>query len=54
MLYIASLPECGGQSKAQGIYAAGAPELIVEVAASSRDRDLGPMRKLYERMGVQK
>ena len=46
------LPEFGGQSKVEGEYAAGAPELIVEVAASSRARDLGAKLKLYERMGV--
>ena len=47
------LPEYGGQSRVEGNYAAGAPELIVEVAASSRDRDPGVKRKLYQRMGVQ-
>jgi Uma2 family endonuclease len=46
------LPEHGGQSRVEGIYAAGAPELIVEIAASSRSRDLGSKLKLYERMGV--
>ena len=46
------LPEYGGQSRVEGLYAAGAPELIVEVAASSRSRDLGAKLKLYERMGV--
>ena len=30
----------------------GAPELIVEVASSSRSRDLGVKLKLYERLGV--
>jgi Uma2 family endonuclease len=46
------LPENGGQSRVEGEYAAGAPELIVEVAVSSRSRDLGIKRRLYERMGV--
>jgi Uma2 family endonuclease len=46
------LPEYGGQSRVEGIYAVGAPELIVEVAASSRSRDLGAKLKLYERIGV--
>jgi Uma2 family endonuclease len=46
------LPEKGGQSSDEGDYTAGAPELIVEVAASSRARDLGVKLKLYERMGV--
>jgi Uma2 family endonuclease len=47
------LPEKGGQSRDEGDYTAGAPELIVEVAVSSRVRDLGIKLKLYERMGVQ-
>ena len=46
------LPNRGGQSRDEGEYTAGAPELIVEVAASSRSRDLGVKRRLYERMGV--
>ena len=46
------LPEHGGQSRNQGEYSAGAPELIVEVAVSSRARDLGSKLRLYERMGV--
>lgn len=46
------VPESGGQSRIEGEYAAGAPELIVEVAVSSRTRDLGVKLKLYERMGV--
>jgi Uma2 family endonuclease len=46
------LPEIGGQSRVEGDYAVGAPELIVEVAVSSRARDLGVKPKVYERMGV--
>jgi Uma2 family endonuclease len=46
------LPGYGGQSREEGEYAAGAPELIVEVASSSRNRDTGPKARLYERMGV--
>jgi Uma2 family endonuclease len=46
------LPEHGGQSRNQGEYSAGAPELIVEIAVSSRARDLGAKLRLYERMGV--
>ena len=46
------LPECGGQWRVEDDYAAGAPELIAEVALSSRARDLGVKRRLYERMGV--
>ena len=46
------LPEFGGQSRTEGDYTAGAPELVLEVAASSRARDLGPKLRLYERSGV--
>ena len=46
------LPEYGGQSRVEGLYAAGAPELVVEVAVSSRSRDFGVKKRLYERMGV--
>lgn len=46
------LPESGGQSWVEGEYTAGAPELIVEVAVTSRARDLGAKLSLYERMGV--
>jgi Uma2 family endonuclease len=46
------LPEYGGQSRVEGLYAAGAPELIVEVAVSSRSRDFGAKKRLYERAGV--
>jgi len=46
------LPEYGGQSRNEGEYSGGAPELIVEVALSSRARDLGVKLRLYERMGV--
>ena len=46
------LPEYGGQSRVEGNYTAGAPELVIEVAASSSARDLGVKLKLYERVGV--
>ena len=46
------LPEYGGQSRLDGLYPAGAPELIVEVAVSSRSRDFGAKKRLYERAGV--
>jgi Uma2 family endonuclease len=46
------LPEWGGQSKIEGAYGSGAPELIVEVAVSSYSRDFGVKKRLYERMGV--
>jgi Uma2 family endonuclease len=46
------LPEYGGQSGVEGLYTSGAPELIVEVAVSSRSRDFGAKKRLYERAGV--
>jgi Uma2 family endonuclease len=45
-------PSHGGQSSNVGQYVAGAPELIVEVAASSRPIDLGPKLLDYQRAGV--
>jgi len=47
------LPAQGGQSKDDGIYSAGAPELAVEVCVSSTDVDFGPKLRLYQRAGVQ-
>jgi Uma2 family endonuclease len=46
------LPEYGGQSKNQGEYVSGPPEVIVEVTGSSTSRDLGAKKLLYERVGV--
>ena len=46
------LPECGGQSRNEGQYVGGAPEMIVEVARSSRKIDLGPKFEDYRRAGV--
>jgi Uma2 family endonuclease len=45
-------PECGGQSRVEGEYLAGAPELIVEISYSSSSRDTGVKLRLYERSGV--
>ena len=45
-------PEYGGQSGVEGLYSSGAAELIVEVAISSRSRDFGAKKRLYERVGV--
>jgi Uma2 family endonuclease len=45
-------PSCGGQSRDEGEYLGGAPELIVEVASSSRKIDLGPKFEDYRRAGV--
>jgi Uma2 family endonuclease len=47
------LPDCGGQSRDEGEYIGGAPELVGEVARSSRLHDLGAKRDDYERAGVQ-
>jgi len=46
------LADRGGQSRIEDGYVAGAPELIVEVAQSSRSFDLGPKKRDYERAGV--
>ncbi len=45
-------PARGGQTHDLGIYIGGAPELVVEVAASSRAIDLGAKLVDYERAGV--
>ncbi len=46
------LPECGGQTRDEGAYVGGAPELVVEVSKATRYVDLGPKRADYERAGV--
>lgn len=50
--YLRILPDHGGQSRMEGPYCAGAPELIVEVCASSATHDFGPKLALYQRAGV--
>jgi Uma2 family endonuclease len=45
-------PEFGGQSRVEGEFPAGAPEFVAEVAVSSRSRDFGAKKRLYERVGV--
>ena len=45
-------PEIGGRTRRQGKYLAGGPELVVEIARSSRKIDLGPKYRDYERAGV--
>ncbi len=42
----------GGSSRIVDGYVTGPPELIVEVAGSSRGYDLGPKKAAYERAGV--
>jgi hypothetical protein len=46
------LPECGGRTRNEGNFVAGTPEVVVEVAKSSRYVDLGPKFDEYERAGV--
>ena len=45
-------PDHGGQSWLEGEYAAGAPELIVEISHTTGARDSGVKQRLYERSGV--
>ena len=45
-------PQHGGQSRVEGKYPAGAPELIVEVSHTTSHRDSGAKLRLYERSGV--
>jgi Uma2 family endonuclease len=46
------LPAKGGQTRDVGKYVGGCPELVVEVAASSRSIDLGSKLAEYERAGA--
>ncbi len=47
------LPEFGGQSRTdEGQYIRGAPELLAQIAHSTRRLDLGARREDYERAGV--
>ena len=46
------LPESGGQSRVEGSYPAGAPELIIEVSHTTTRQDAGEKLRLYERSGV--
>ena len=45
-------PERGGQTRMEGIYLAGPPELVAEVASSSQAYDLHGKYRDYERAGV--
>lgn len=51
-LFLRILPDRGGQSRDEAGYVAGAPELIVEVAASRASYDLHPKLNAYRRNGV--
>jgi Uma2 family endonuclease len=46
------LPGCGGRTWDEDGFVHGLPELIVEVAKSTRYLDLGPKLREYERAGV--
>jgi Uma2 family endonuclease len=50
--YLRLLPEFGGQSKLVEGYVEGAPELVVEIAASSASYDLYDKLNAYRRNGV--
>jgi Uma2 family endonuclease len=45
-------PECGGQSRSEKDYVKGPPELLVEIAHSTRALDMNQKRTDYERAGV--
>lgn len=51
-LFLRILPECGGQSRNDGKYVGGAPELIAEVTASSVSYDLHVKLEAYPRNRV--
>jgi hypothetical protein len=53
-IFLRILPEFGGQSRTtrDGVYVEGAPELIAEVAHTSRAIDLHAKRRDYTRYGV--
>ncbi len=50
--YLRILPSHGGQSRVDRKYAAGAPELAVEICLTSTEVDFGPKLALYQRAGV--
>lgn len=46
------LPEHGGQTRRQGKFIAGPPELVAEVAYASHSHDLHSKRREYEKAGI--
>lgn len=46
------MPEHGGRSGVRGKFGSGSPELVAEIALSSRSYDLGPKLALYQRAEV--
>jgi len=51
-MHIRLTPEVGGKSYLENGYLTGAPELIIEVAASTASYDLYEKKELYEQIGV--
>lgn len=51
-LHLRVRSEFGGQTRVEGGYVVGAPELVIEVARSTRATDLGPKFLDYQRAGV--
>ncbi len=52
-LYLRILPEYGGQSRTTPAdYVEGAPELLLEIAISTRSLDLHAKKRIYQRHGV--
>jgi Uma2 family endonuclease len=51
-LFLRVLPEFGGQTRTENGYIVGGPELLSEIAVSSRSIDLHSKKDEYERCGV--
>ena len=52
-LYLRILPQYGGQSRTdRKDYVIGAPELLIEIAISTRSLDLHAKKRMYQRYGV--
>ena len=51
-VYLAILPEYGGQSRMEGIYRSGAPDFAVEICLTSTQFEFGPKLALYRLAGV--
>ena len=51
-IHLRIMPEYGGRTRVSDGYIVGAPELIMEVSASTRLIDLGPKKLDYERAGT--
>jgi len=50
--YLRILPSCGGQSRDEGKFSAGGPELAVEICLTSTEVDFGPKLTLYQQAAV--